>query len=362
MAMAIYNILLLFLCFCQLGHKITASDEHKTPSHTLQEAYDVLGIKPNPDGSLTREIRIPMVNATPNVEPTSTTQIALSKDIPLNPFTKTFIRLYKPLNPTKNSKIPLIIYLHGGDFVLFSAKTVIFHEFCNQISAQFPAVVASVEYRLAPEHRLPAAYDDAMDAIMWARSQAVCGNGSDAWIKQLVDFSHVFLLGSSAGGNAVYHAALRALDLNLSPIKIRGMIMNQPYFGGVHRTESEIKLSEDAYIPLYVNDLLWTFSLPKNANRDHEFCNPLMIGRSYDLGKIKRLPRVMMKGDDGDPLVDREKMLVKFLEANGVEVVSIFNEGGHHGIELSNTTAAQELYDAMKNFIHSTLKFKHINH
>ncbi|XP_022899202.1 probable carboxylesterase 8 [Olea europaea var. sylvestris] len=229
--MAIYNILLFFLLFCQLGLKITSSDEQETPKHTLQEAYNVLGIKPNPDGSLTREIRIPMVNATPDIEPTSTTQIALSKDIPLNPSTKTFIRLYKPLKPTKNSKIPLIIYLHGGDFVLFSAKTVIFHEFCNQISAQFPAVVASVEYRLAPEHRLPAAYDDAMDAIMWARKQAVFVNGGDAWIK-LVDFSRVFLLGSSAGGNIVYHAALRALNLNLSPIKIKGLIMNQPYFGG----------------------------------------------------------------------------------------------------------------------------------
>ncbi|XP_022859581.1 probable carboxylesterase 8 [Olea europaea var. sylvestris] len=352
MAMAIYKFLLLFLLFCQFGQKIISSDEQKTPTHTLQEAYDALGIKPNPDGSLTREIRIPMVNATPNIEPTSTTQIALSKDIPLNPFTKTFIRLYKPLNPTKNSKIPLIIYLHGGDFVLFSAKTVIFHEFCNQISAQFPAVVASVEYRLAPEHRLPAAFDDAMDAIIWARNQAACVNGGDGWMKQLVDFSHVFLLGSSAGGNIVYHAALRAFDLNLSPIKIRGLIMNQAYFGGVHRTESEIRLSEDAYVPLYVNDLLWSYALPKNANRDHVFCNPLMIG---DLGKIRRLPRVLIKGDEGDPLVDREKLLAKFLKGNGVQVVSIFNGGGNHGIELSNTTAAQALYDAMKDFILSTI-------
>ncbi|CAI9781557.1 unnamed protein product [Fraxinus pennsylvanica] len=195
-----------------------------------------------------------------------------------------------------------------------------------------------------------------MDAITWARKQAVFVKGADAWIKS-VDFSRVFLLGSSTGGNIAYHAALRALDLNLSPIKIKGLIISQAYFGGVHRTESEIKLSEDAYVPLYVNDLLWTFALPKNANRDHVFSNPLMIGgSSYDLGRIKRLPRVILKGDDGDPLVDMEKLLVKLLKSNGVQVFSIFNEGGYHGIELANATApqAQALYDAMKNFIKST--------
>ncbi|PIN09118.1 Arylacetamide deacetylase [Handroanthus impetiginosus] len=321
-------------------------------NHTVEEAYRVLGISPNPDGSLTREIRIPMVNATPYVDPTKPAPVALSKDVISGH--KVCMRLFRPLNPPASRKLPLIIYMHGGDFVLFSATTIVFHNFCNNIAAQIPAIFVSVEYRLAPEHRLPAAYDDAMAGVFWVRQQAlgIHGHGGDPWLTKYADFKRVFLLGSASGGNIAYHIALRALNFNLQPLRIKGLIMNQPYFGGVRRTRSELRLIEDPYVPLYVNDVLWTLALPLNATRDHEFCNPTTLGS--DFGRVKKLPRTMVKGNSGDPLVDRGKRLVKLLKANGVEVVSKVVRGGYHGIELNSATAAQKLYDSIKAFVLST--------
>ncbi|KAL2492136.1 putative carboxylesterase [Abeliophyllum distichum] len=348
-ALASYS-LLVFLLFSQSWPSIM-SEEKVAQGHTWQDAFEVLGISWNPDGTLNREILIPMVNATPTVTDPNNPPVALSNDVQLSPYSKAYVRLYIPVTPPATTKLPLIIYLHGGDFVLYSASTAIFHEFCNNIASQFPAVVVSVEYRHAPENRLPAAYDDALNAIFWVKNQSLGIGSRDQWL-HYADFSKVFLLGSSAGANIVYHTALRTLDFDLSPLKIRGILMNQPFFGGEIRTPSEIRLIDDPYVPLYICDVLWTLALPLGANRDHEFCNPIAGGTF--LGRVSRLPRVFAKANEGDPLSDRTTQLVKLLLENRVSVVYEYHQGGFHGMELQNTTAAQSLYNSMKFFVNST--------
>ncbi|KAG6435703.1 hypothetical protein SASPL_100578 [Salvia splendens] len=138
------------------------------------------------------------------------------------------------------------------------------------MSAHLPALIAFVEYSLAPEHRLPAAYQDAMDAIAWARDQAAADSAVavDPWLEELADFSKVFLMGISAG--------LRLLDQDVRSMKIVGLIMNQPFLGGVRRTGSELKYYNDRVIPLHGADLFWV--LPHGADRAHEYSNPLSDG------------------------------------------------------------------------------------
>ena len=78
-----------------------------------------------------------------------------------------------------------------------------FHTFCLRAAAELPAVVLSVQYRLAPEHRLPAAIDDGADFLAWLRGQAELGAGGavDPWLAESADFTRTFISGASAGAN-----------------------------------------------------------------------------------------------------------------------------------------------------------------
>ncbi|XP_010272623.1 PREDICTED: probable carboxylesterase 8 [Nelumbo nucifera] len=322
--------------------------------------YDYLKIVPNPDGTLTRLTEIPDL---PSTGDSDLLQSVLTKDVILNPTNKTWARIFRPRDSAPNSRLPLVIYFHGGGFILFSAATQPFHLSCARMASQLPAVVMSVDYRLAPEHRLPAAYHDAVGSLLWVKKQAMAESGEgESWVKDYADVSMCFLMGSSAGGNIVYHAGLRALGLDLGSVKINGLILNQPYFGGTRRTESELRLSEDRIIPLPVNDLMWELALPNGADRDHEYSNP---NGSHLQHRVKNaeigigsqplpLPRCLVRGHGGDPLIDRQKEIVKMLEGCGVHVDARFYDDGCHGVELFEPAKAEALLVDIKAFVYSS--------
>lgn len=159
-------------------------------------------------------------------------------------------------------------------------------------------------------------------------------------------------MGSSAGSNIVYHIGLRSIDLNLSPLKIVGLILNQPYFGSVERTSSQLRLANDKIVPLILDDLMWSLALPQGADRDHEYCNPMT---NPEREKIARLPRCLFKGDTGDPLVDKQKEVAKMVEACGVQVVARLDEDGSHGAEFFDpVNSGKRLIELVKEFIFTT--------
>ncbi|TKY51233.1 Carboxylesterase 1 [Spatholobus suberectus] len=317
------------------------------------DAFQHLKIALNSDGTITRLREDPPTSPTP--DPTLPIPV-LTQDATINQSNNTFARIFLPrkaLHRSLPTKLPLIVYFHGGGFVLFSAASDFFQDACVNLANDVNSVVVSVEYRLAPEHRLPAAYDDAVEALHWVKAR------SNDWLRNHADYSNCYLMGSSAGANIAYHAGLRVaaeLDGNyLEPLKIRGLILSQPFFGGTKRVPSELRLADDPVLPPHSCDLLWELSLPVGVDRDHEYCNPTAGDGPVVLDRVRQLAwRVLVSGCLEDPLVDHQMALARLLEKKGVAVVSRFHTGGCHGAEVRDCGKQKQLHDLVKAFIASS--------
>ena len=97
-------------------------------------------------------------------------------------------RLYRPAGV--GSPAPLVVYYHGGGHVICDLDT--HDQPCRFLAREIPALVLSIDYRLAPEHRFPAAVEDALAAFRWAHAEAATLGADPA---------RIAVAGDSAGGN-----------------------------------------------------------------------------------------------------------------------------------------------------------------
>jgi acetyl esterase len=110
-------------------------------------------------------------------------------------------RLYANAEPHPYAPLPVLVYFHGGGFTVGSIET---HEsLCRQLALLSGAAVLSVDYRLAPEHKFPVAFEDT-----WAVMHSVANNNAGLWI----DTGRISVGGDSAGGTLAAACAVRARD------------------------------------------------------------------------------------------------------------------------------------------------------
>ncbi|EPS68028.1 hypothetical protein M569_06746 [Genlisea aurea] len=233
-----------------------------------------------------------------------------SRDVKYSSTLNLTARIYLPGNAAANNKLPLLIYYHGGGFFTESAFSPTYHRFLNSLSSAAGAIAVSVNYRLAPEHPLPIAYEDSWLALKWA----ISGAGNDSWLKKHADFQRVYLGGDSAGGNLAHNMATR---IGGSGLKIEGMFLNCPYF--ISRSTPELQLLRDVWIHAY----------PK----DRRGLNDPLVNPAMDPGGLKRvgLKHIALYMGEKDPLKESEWDYKKGLERSGwkgkVEAVEFKGEG-----------------------------------
>lgn len=183
---------------------------------------------------------IPENRVPPSVDPATGVE---SRDVILDPATGLGARLYLPGIPgPPAARLPIVVYVHGGSLVVGSAADAPEHAFLNRLCARARVLAVSVDYRLAPEHPVPACYDDAWTALQWALADPA----DDPWLRTHGDPARVSVLGFSAGGNIAHNVVLRAGGHNAKLLPagastIRGLVLVHPYFlAGADKTADEV--------------------------------------------------------------------------------------------------------------------------
>ncbi|MDR3533786.1 MAG: alpha/beta hydrolase [Rhodopila sp.] len=220
------------------------------------------------------------------------------------------LRIYTPLG---EGPFPLMVFFHGSGFVLCSLDT---HDgICRNLCAGTGCVVVSVDYRLAPEAKFPAAPDDCLAATRWAVANAAA-LGADP--------SRVFVAGDSAGGNLATVTALRIRDEG-GP-RLLGQLLIYPVTDYYDSNTPSMTENAEGY-GLGRDGMIWFWNHYLADTRDgaHPYASPL---RAADLSG---LPPALVVTAQYDPLRDEGEFYAERLRQAGVPTEMKRWDGVNHG-------------------------------
>jgi acetyl esterase len=220
-------------------------------------------------------------------------------------------RLYRPASPG-NRPPPILIWLHGGGFVLGDLETA--DSTARQLCAQANALVVSVDYPLAPEHRFPAAPEACYEATRWVADQGAELGG---------DPSRLAIGGDSAGGNLAAVTALLARDRGGPDLAFQLLVYPATDMTGSYPS---VRQNGQGYL-LTEDDMLWFREqyLPEDADLKDPIASPIYAP------DLSGLPPALVITAEYDPLRDEGEAYAKLLEQAGVPVTASRYDGMIHG-------------------------------
>jgi acetyl esterase len=208
------------------------------------------------------------------------------------------VRVYRPV---LNETLPALIYFHGGGFVICSLDT---HDGeCRSLANASGCAVISVDYRLAPENKYPAAVDDAYAATRYVAEHAA---------EFGIDPQRIAVGGDSAGGNLSTVVARLARDRGGPPLKFQLLIY--PLVDFDDNSPSMQQYSKDYFVTRESMDWFTECYLPNRAAGREPSASP------WNADDVRGLPPAMIMTAECDPLRDQGEAYARTLQSAGVPV------------------------------------------
>ena len=219
------------------------------------------------------------------------------------------VRIY---TPEGNGPFPVLVFFHGGGWVICDLDT--HDEACRSLANGTPCIVVSVDYRLAPEHKFPAAVDDCYAAAQWAARNAASLNG---------DSSRIAVGGDSAGGNLTAVIAQLARDRGEPSLVFQLLIYPAVNFNADTPSSRE---NADGYF-LTRDDMIWFMNHYLNSpdDKNSPLASPALTA------DLSGLPPALVITAEYDPLRDEGEQYGQKLKDAGVPVTTSRYNGMIHG-------------------------------
>lgn len=233
------------------------------------------------------------------------------------------VRIYRP---AAKGPLGVLVYFHGGGWVLNSVDT---HDhICRALANAAGCIVVSVDYRLAPEHKFPAAIEDAFAATCWAAANAANFGG---------DPKRLAVGGDSSGGNLAAVTALLCRDRQ-GP-KLCHQLLIYPVTDYNFETESYQQNAKGYVLTKRSMQWFWQHYLPNEASGANPYASPLRAD-------LHSLPPALVITAEYDPLRDDGEAYAARLKEAGVPVECTQYAGMIHGFLVH-----MQLLDAGKQAI-----------
>ena len=245
------------------------------------------------------------------------------------------VRIYRP---SAQQPLPIVVFVHGGGFVVGSVRT---HDaLARRIARDAQAIVVSIDYRLAPEHPFPAAVDDCWAALQWVAAHAAELGG---------DPSRIAVAGDSAGGNLA--AVLTHLARDAGAPKLAFQLLLYPV---TSEGQDWPSITENAEAPVLTKRAIEYFASQYASD------GPVVSVRSAPATaeSFAGLPSALVATAGYDPLRDDGEAYAELLQRDGVPVTlrrfdtMVHGFASFDGVVPATTAAVDECVAALRDALH----------
>jgi len=227
------------------------------------------------------------------------------------------LRVFTPLVPGKDQSLsvqplPILLWIHGGGWTGFDQPVT--DSFCMEIVEHSGFIVVSLDYRLAPDNKFPAAFQDSLDALQWVHKNAHTFGA---------DPRKIFVGGDSAGANLAAAIACYNYDIGVTSaenvVPIKGLLLVYPPLEhGVYR-DSHIRYGTCYFTILPLISIIWCWSKyltnQSEQSSDYRAC-PMRASDKI----LSQFPPTRMVTAKYDILTDEGVAFAARQQANGVQV------------------------------------------